>query len=138
MLMKGMMLVGLLVLVPFAGAAQSAEEAAVNARIDDLFAAIGRADVDTAAGIYHEHAVRGLGVNITVGRSNLRTAMSEEYVNGGRQITLTRHGIRLLTPNAAVSHASFQVGGTAGGHIMLTLVKEGGEWFVAAFQTASG
>ena len=49
MSMRGMMLVGLLVLFPCAAAAQSAEESAVNARIDEPFEAISRADVDAAS-----------------------------------------------------------------------------------------
>ena len=119
MSMRGMMLVGLLLVMPLGAAAQTAEEAAFNARIDELFAAIGQADVDAAAAVYHEHAVRALGTNITVGRSNLREAMSEEYANGGRQITVTRHATRLPTPDAALSHGNFTVGGAGGGHIMV-------------------
>ena len=74
-------------------ATQSAEEAAINTRIEGYFAAMAKADMEGYLAFYTENAVRALGTNIVVGRANI--AQASTFADGGPQITFTRHATRV-------------------------------------------
>ena len=118
-------------------AIQSAEEAAINTRIEGYFAALAKADMEGYLAFYTENAVRALGTNIVVGRANI--AQASTFADGGPQITFTRHATRLLSPTTAIVHGAYEITSApapATGHQIFTLVKEGDEWLVAAVQVA--
>ena len=107
-------------------AAQTADEAAVNSRVDGFYAG----DADARAGIWHENGVLAVGTNVFFGRANIPGP------DGRLPITFTRHATTVFSPTAAVTHGSFETEYGTSGHTTITLVKEGNEWFIAAFQSA--
>jgi len=117
-------------------AAQSADEAAVNTRVEEAYAALNRSDVEGYAAAFHEDAVHAIATNVSVGRANIATFVGPLFASGLR-ITFTRHATRLLSPTTALVYGAQEVPGAPGvAHAMLTLVKEGNEWFIAAIQVA--
>lgn len=116
---------------------QSADEAAVNKRIEELYAAIAKGDVKAYVASWDENAVRAIGTNIVIGRPNLEKAATEAYRQGGLPIKFTRHATRLLSPTTALVHGATEDASTnpaTKGHTMITLVKKGNEWVVAGLQ----
>ncbi len=117
--------------------AQSAEEAAINTRIEEYIATLNRGDATALAAGYTENAVNAVGTNVVVGRANIEKAMSMVFAAGGPQITFTRHETRLLSPTTAIVHGAVENTNETPpvkGHVIYTLVKEGDEWLIAALQ----
>ncbi len=116
--------------------AQSAEQAAVNTRVEEFFAAVNEGDAMAVAASYTENGVRALGTNIAAGRANIEKAAMEAYADGGLQVNFTRHATRLLSPTTAIVHGAFEIPSFTPpeGHSIFTLVKEGNDWLIAAIQ----
>ena len=55
--------------------AQSADEAALNTRVEGHFAATAKGDATADAACYTENAVRALGTNVVAGRANIEKAV---------------------------------------------------------------
>ena len=122
------------------GQEAASSAAAVNARVDGLYAAIRRGDAEGAAAFYHENAVRIIGTDAVVGRANIESAMSERLRVGAVTITFMRDDTRFLTPTTAIVYGAYEVTSSTPpttGRAMLTLVKEGADWFVAALHACS-
>ena len=119
-------------------AAQSAEESAVTSRLDEVYAALNRGDVEGYLPYFHEDAVYAIVNNVFIGRADIATFESPSFTNG-MQIEYTHHATRLLSPTTAISHGS-QVMTSATppveGHAVHTWVKVGSDWVVAALQVA--
>ena len=124
-------------------AAQSAEESAVNSRLDEQFAALNRGDVEGYLLNYHEDVVYAIthplsGNNVHIGRSDIATFERPFFANG-MQIEYTHHATRLLSPTTAITHGA-QVMTSATppfeGHQISTWVKVGNDWVIAALQVA--
>ena len=119
-------------------AAQSAEESAVTSRLDEVYAALNRGDVEGYLLNYHEDAVYAIVNNVFIGRADIATFESPSFANGMR-IEYTHHATRLLSPTTAISHGS-QVMTSATpqreGHVINTWVKVGNDWLIAALQVA--
>ena len=131
---------GVLVLAVLqAPAVQSAEEAAVNRRVEEVYAALNRGDVEGYAAAFHADAVHAIGTTVSVGRTTIEKFVSEPFANGLR-LTFTRHATRLLSPTTAIVHGA-QEATTATPptkqHTILTLVKEGNDWLIAALQVGA-
>ena len=86
-------------------AAQSAEESAVTSRLDEVYAALNRGDVEGYLLNYHEDAVYAIVDNVFIGRADIATFESSSFANG-LQIEYTHHATRLLSPTTAISHGS--------------------------------
>lgn len=112
-------------------AAQTADEAAVNSRVDDYYEAVRAGDAESYQGFYHENGVRVIVTDVVVGRANM-----DVPDGGGTPMTFTRHATTVFSPTVAVTHGSFEIEGGPSGHSTMTLVKEGNEWFIAAVQYA--
>ena len=121
-------------------AAQSAEESAVTSRLDEVYAALNRGDVEGYLLNYHEDAVYAIVDNVFIGRADIATFESPSFANG-MQIEYTHHATRLLSPTTAITHGS-QVMTSATppreGHVINTWVKVGNDWVIAALQVAWG
>ena len=119
-------------------AAQSAEESAVNSRLDEQFAALNRGDVEGYLLNYHEDVVYAIVNNVSIGRADVATFESRSFTNG-MQIEYTHHATRLLSPTTAITHGS-QVMTSATppreGHVVNTWGKGGNDWVIAALQVA--
>ena len=119
-------------------AAQSAEESAVTSRLDEVYAALNRGDVEGYLLNYHEDAVYAIVNNVFIGRADIATFESPSFANGMR-IEYTHHATRLLSPTTAIVHGT-QVMTSATppmeGHAIFTWVKVGNDWVVAALQVA--
>ena len=119
-------------------AAQSAEESAVNSRVDEVYAALNRGDVDGYLPYFHEDAVYAIVNNVLIGRADIARFESPSFANGMR-IEYTHHATRLLSPTTAIVHGT-QVMTSATppmeGHAIFTWVKVGNDWVVAALQVA--
>ena len=125
--------------------AQSADEAAINAVVEGLFAAVAEGDAAAVAAYYTENAVRALGTDIAVGQANIEKAAMEAYAAdgafaGGVQINFRRHATGLLSPTTAIVHGATEIPSLTpptNAHVIFTLVKEGNEWLIAALQTGA-
>ena len=118
--------------------AQSAEEAAVNNRVEGFFTAVAKGDVTGVAASFTENAVLAIVTNVSVGRANIESRARNEVGGGGLQITFTRHGTRLLSPTTAIVYGAFEIPSFGlKGHEIFTLVKEGNEWLIAALQSGA-
>ncbi len=120
------------------GAAQSAEESAVNSRVDEVYAALNRGDVDGYVSKFHEDAVYAIGALVRTGRADIATFESPCFANGMR-IEFTHHATHLLSPTTAIVHRAQVMTSArppAEGHAIHTLVKDGDNWFIAALQVA--
>ncbi len=119
--------------------AQSADEAAINTRVEGHFAATAKGDATAYAAYFTENGVRALGSTIAAGRANIEKAMSAQFADGGLEITFTRHATRLLSPTTAIVHGAFEGPSNTPpqGHSIFTLVKEGNEWLIAALQSGA-
>ena len=119
-------------------AAQSAEESAVTSRIEDVYAALHRGDIEDYLLNYHEDVVYAIVNNVFIGRADIETFESPSFANG-MQIEYTHHSTRLLSPTTAITHGS-QVMTSATpqreGHVLNTWVKVGNDWLIAALQVA--
>ena len=119
-------------------AAQSAEESAVNSRLDEVYAALNRGDVEGYLLNYHEDAVYAIVNNVFIGRADIATFESPSFANGMR-IEYTHHATRLLSPTTAIVHGT-QVMTSATppmeGHAIFTWVKVGNDWLIVALQVA--
>ena len=119
-------------------AAQSAEESAVTSRLDEVYAALNRGDVEGYLLNYHEDAVYAIADNVFIGRADIATFESSSFPNG-LQIEYTHHATRLLSPTTAITHGT-QVMTSATppfeGHQISTWVKVGTDWVIAALQVA--
>ena len=119
-------------------AAQSAEESAVTSRLDEVYAALNRGDVEGYLLNYHEDVVYAINNNVFIGRADVATFESPSFTNG-MQIEYTHHATRLLSPTTAITHGS-QVMTSATppleGHVVNTWVKVGNDWVIAALQVA--
>ena len=121
-------------------AAQSAEESAVNSRLDEVYAALNRGDVEGYLLNYHEDAVYAIVNNVFIDRAGIAAFESPSFANGMR-IEYTHHATRLLSPTTAITHGSqVQTSATPPreGHVIHTWVKVGNDWLVAALQVAWG
>ena len=119
--------------------AQSDEEAAINNRIEETYAALNKSDAEGYAAAFQEDAVQAFVANVTVGRANIEKAVSEVLADGEPQIAFTHHATRLLSPTTAIVHGAFEITSDTPpmkGHNLYTLVKEGDEWLIAALQIA--
>ena len=121
-------------------AAQSAEESAVTSRLDEVYAALNRGDVEGYLLNYHEDAVYAIVNNVFIGRAHIARFESPSFAHGMR-IEYTHHATRLLSPTTAITHGS-QVMTSATppleGHVVNTWVKVGNDWVIAALQVAWG
>ena len=118
--------------------AQSADEVAINSRIEGLYAALDKGDVKAYVASFHENAVRAIGTDIVIGPLDIEKAAAEAFAQGGLPIKFTRHATWLLSPTTALVHGSTENVSTnlpTKGHTMITLVKED-EWLVAGLQAA--
>ena len=119
-------------------AAQSAEESAVNRRIEEVYAALNRGDLEGYLPMFHEDAVYAIVNNVFIGRADIATFGNPSFANGMR-IEYTHHATRLLSPTTAITHGS-QVMTSATppreGHVINTWVKVGNDWVIAALQVA--
>ena len=119
-------------------AAQSAEESAVTSRLDEVYAALNRGDVEGYLLNYHEDVVYAINNNVFIGRADVATFESPSFTNG-MQIEYTHHATRLLSPTTAITHGR-QVMTSATppleGHVVNTWVKVGNDWVIAALQVA--
>ena len=119
-------------------AAQSAEESAVTSRLDEVYAALNRGDVEGYLLNYHEDVVYAIVNNVFTGRAGIEAFESPSFANGMR-IEYTHHATRLLSPTTAITHGS-QVMTSATppleGHVVNTWVKVGNDWVIAALQVA--
>ena len=117
-------------------AAQSSEESAVNSRVDEVYAALNRGDVESYVANFHEDAVYAIGTLVRIGRADIATFESPCFANG-MKIEFTHHATHLLSPTTAIVHRA-QVMTSARppveGHSMSTLVKDGDDWLIAALQ----
>jgi uncharacterized protein (TIGR02246 family) len=84
-------------------AAQSAEESAVNSRLDAFYAALNRGDVESYLLHYQEDAVYAIENNVFIGRADIAAFESTSFANG-MQIEYTHHATRLLSPTTAITH----------------------------------
>ena len=125
------------------GAAQSAEESAVNSRNSEQLAALNRSNIADYVAIYHEDAVYAIthplsGNNIHIGRAAI-AAFERPFFANGMQIEYTHHATRLLSPTTAITYGS-QVMTSATppleGHQVSTWIKVGNDWMIAAIQVA--
>ena len=120
--------------------AQSADEDAINKRVEGLYAALAEGDVEAYVASFHEKAVRAIGTDIVIGPSDIRKAVAETFAQGGVPIKFTRHATWLLSPTTALVHGGTENASTdppTKGHTILTLVKDGDEWLVAGLQAAA-
>ena len=95
-------------------------------------------DVQAVVASFHENAVRALGTDIVVGRANVEKAAMEAFAQGGVPVKFMHHATRLLSPTTAIVHGGTENASATPptqGHVIVTLVKEGNEWLIAAFQT---
>ena len=119
-------------------AAQSAEESAVTSRLDEVYAALNRGDVEGYLLNYHEDVVYAIVNNVFIGRADIATFESPSFANGMR-IEYTHHATRLLSPTTAIVHGT-QVMTSATppmeGHAIFTWVKVGNDWLIVALQVA--
>jgi len=117
---------------------QSGEQAAINKRVEGLYQALAKGDVKAYVAALHQDAVRAIGTNVAVGRPAIEKAVAAALAQGGVPIKFTRHATRLLSPTTAIVHGSTEDASTPPqkGHVIFTLVKEGNDWLIAAFQTA--
>ncbi len=118
---------------------QGGDQAAINRRVEGLYEAIAKGDVKAYVAALHKDAVRAIGTNVAVGRPAIEKAVAAALVQGGLPIKFTRHGTRLLSPTTAIVHGATEDASTPPqkGHAIFTLVKEGNDWLIAAFQTAT-
>ena len=114
---------------------ETGDEAAVNARVDGYYRALRAGDLEPYINVYHANALRAIGGGVLVGRDSIRSSASTAFeTNGGVAITFNRHETILLSSTAAVVHGSFELESGPTGQTTITLVKEGGEWLIAALQ----
>ena len=110
----------------------------VTSRLDEVYAALNRGDVEGYLLNYHEDAVYAIVDNVFIGRADIATFESPSFANG-MQIEYTHHSTRLLSPTTAITHGS-QVMTSATpplqGHQIATWVKVGSDWGMAALQVA--
>lgn len=121
------------------GLASAQDEPAINARLKEFFAAIAMGDAKRMAASYQENAVRALGTSVTVGRAAIQDTSEERFVTGGIEVIWAQHAVSLLSSTTAIVHGNYEVPNAtppAQGHMMLTFVKEGDDWLIAAVQTA--
>jgi uncharacterized protein (TIGR02246 family) len=118
---------------------QANDEAAINRRVDGLYQSIAKRDVEGYMAALQKDAVRAIGTNVAVGRSAIEPAVTAALAAAGTPIKFTRHSTRLLSPTTAIVHGVTADPSTnrQTGHAIFTLVKEGNDWLIAAFQTAS-
>ena len=117
--------------------AQSADEAAINARVEGLYAALAKGDAKAYAASWQENAVRALETDITVGRANIEKVIMEVFAEGPVEVKFSRHAVRLLSPTTAIVHGNTEDPSATPptkGHVIFTLVKEGNEWLIAGLQ----
>ena len=126
----GFLVMGIALVFATSLAAQTADEAAVNSRVEGYFEALRAGDAEAYAGFWHEDGVLALGANVTIGRANMNVP------GGGLPITFTRHATTVFSLTVAVVHGSHEIEVGGSGHRTITLVKEGNEWFIAANQNA--
>ena len=121
-------------------AAQNAEESAVTSRLDEVYAALNRGDVEDYLLNYHEDAVYAIVNDVFIGRADIAAFESPSFANG-MQIEYTHHATRLLSPTTAITHGSqvmTSVTPPREGHVINTWVKVGNDWLIAALQVAWG
>ena len=110
----------------------------MNSRLDEVYAALNRGDVEGYLLNFHEDAVCAIANNVFIGRADIATFESPSFTNG-MQIEYTHHATRLLSPTTAITHGS-QVMTSATppleGHVVNTWVKVGNDWVIAALQVA--
>ena len=117
--------------------AQSADEAAIRALVEELSLAVAKLDATAVAVYLAEDAVVALGTNVVVGRANVEKDRREAWADAEPSEHLwPRQVIHLLSPTTAIAYGSTAPTMPAA-HQILTLVKEGNEWLVAAVQTAA-
>ena len=121
--------------------AQSADEAAINTRIEAAYDAFNKGDARAVAANYTEDAVFAVGPSVVVGRANIEKDRSEAYpAFDGLQATFLHHETRLLSPTTAIVHGAYEAPSATPpveGHEIYTLVKRDDEWLIAALQTAA-
>ena len=86
-------------------AAQSAEESAVTSRLDEVYAALNRGDVQSYLLHHHEDAVYAVENNVFIGRAAIAAFESPSFANG-MQIEYTHHATRLLSATTAITHGN--------------------------------
>ena len=121
-------------------AAQSAEESAVTSRLDEVYAALNRGDVEGYLLNYHEDAVYAIVNNVFVGHAGIETFESPSFANG-MQIEYTHHATRLLSPTTAITHGDQLMTSATPprvGHNITTWLKVDDDWVIAAIQVAWG
>jgi len=118
--------------------AQSSDEVAINRRVDGLYQSIAKRDVEGYMAALQPDAVRAIGTNVAVGRSAIEKVVAAALAAPGTPPKFTRHSTRLLSPTTAIVHGVTDDPNTnrQTGHAIFTLVKEGNDWLIAAFQTA--
>ena len=72
--------------------AQTADEAAVNSRVNGYVEALRAGDAEAYQGFYHEDTVLALWANVTIGRANISVP------DGGLPVTFTRHATTVFSP----------------------------------------
>ena len=119
--------------------AQSSDEVAINRRVDGLYQSIARRDVTSYMAALQTDAVRAIGTNVAVGRPAIEKVVTAALGAPGTPPRFTRHSTRLLSATTAIVHGVTDDPSTnrPTGHAIFTLVKEGNDWLIAAFQTAS-
>ena len=121
-------------------AAQSAEESAVTSRLDEVYAALNRGDVEGYLLNYHEDVVYAIVNNVSIGRADVATFESPSFTNG-MQIEYTHHSTRLLSPTTAITHGDQLMTSATPprvGHNITTWLKVDDDWVIAAIQVAWG
>jgi len=119
---------------------QSGDETAINRRVEGLYQSIAKGDVTGYLAALQQDALRAIGTNVSVGRRENEKAVKAALASGGVPIKFTRHSTRLLSSTVAIVHGSTEDASmkpVQNGHATFTLVKEGNDWVIAAFQTAS-
>ncbi len=118
---------------------QTADEAAVNKRVESVYQSLATGDIKTYLAAFHPNAVRAVGATVVVGRAAIEKAVTAQLAKGSVAIKFTRHATWLASPTTAIVHGMTEdtsVKPATRGHSTFTLVKEGNDWLVAAIQTA--
>ena len=85
--------------------AKSAEKVAMNSRIDEVYAALDRGDIEDYLQYFHEGAVYAIESNVSIGRGDIAAFDRSSFANG-MQIAFTHHSTRLLSPTTAITHGT--------------------------------
>ena len=116
--------------------AQTPDWSAVNSRVDAFYTAMAQRNMEGVANSLHPDAVVALTTEvIAAGRPEIERVMRETRAQNNVSTTFTRHTIQMVSATMAVVHGNISTPFIEG-HVMISLVKQNGQWLIAALQTA--